>query len=62
MMKIITLKAEGGRASQPPQWFWFVVSYNSFSFPDDHGMNADVMKMAKQKTSIEIRKPGDSQA
>ena len=60
-MKIITLKEEIGRVSQPPQWFPLGVWYNSFSSPDDHGMNANVMKMAKQKTSIEIRQSGESQ-
>jgi len=61
-MKIITLEEVRGRLSQPPQRFSFGVSYNIFSSPDDHGMNANAIKMAKHKTSIEIRQSGDSQA
>ena len=61
-MKIITLEEVRGRLAQPPQWFSFGVLYSSFSSPDDHGMNANVMKMAKHKTSIEIRQSGDNQA
>ena len=61
-MKIITLEEVRGNLAQPPQRFSFGVLYNSFSSPDDHVMNANVMKMAKHKTSIEIRQSGDNQA
>ena len=61
-MKIITLEEVRGRLAQPPQWFSFGVLYNSFSSPDDHGMNVTAINMANHKTSIEIRQSGDNQA
>ena len=45
-------------ASQPPQRFSFGVWYNSFSSADIHGMNASMVKIANQQSSIEIRNSG----
>ena len=43
-------------AIQPPQLFSFRVWYNSFSSADIHGMNANMVQIANQQNSIEIKK------
>ena len=43
-------------ASQPPQRFPFGVWYNNFSSADIHGMNANIVQIANQQNSIEIKK------
>ena len=45
-------------AYQPPQRFSFGVWYNSFSSADIHGMNADMVQIANQQNSIEIKQSG----
>ena len=45
-------------ASQPPQRFSFGVWYNSFSSADTHGMYANMVQIANQQNSMEIKRSG----
>ena len=44
--------------SQPTQWFPFGVWYSSFSSADIHRMNANMVQIVNQQSSIEIRNSG----